>query len=226
MFDKNLYPVSLDHSNMSRWESYFEGVDVVLTSRGDFALGRLDSEVDSVIEVTGNFQNVYDLKIAFTNAVRTTPEFRDMDPLKRNCLYPDETRLDFFPVYSEANCRLECAWKHAAETCHCVPWFLMDHFPSQSMCEVFGNQCFKTMVDKRFEEPVKQCQKDCPHDCEITEFNVEPVPTYYNLKTLCQNGKKDMEAERKSICGYADAKFNHGDDTVDAFLVAKKFYWY
>lgn len=87
--------------------------------------------------------------MSFTNIVKTTDEFRSLSPKKRNCLYPKEKHLDFFPEYSETSCVLECAWSRAARECGCVPWFLRGHFPDRPMCELTGNACFRSIVDDR-----------------------------------------------------------------------------
>ena len=76
-------------------------------------------------------------------SVKTTNDFKSMGIERRNCLFPDEKELDFFPEYSEANCALECAWKRARMECNCVPWFLKRLFPEDSMCEITGNDCFR-----------------------------------------------------------------------------------
>lgn len=75
--------------------------------------------------------------------LRTTEEFRAMDPQRRRCYYEDEKPLVTFPVYTKENCELECAWKTALASCHCVPWFLMGQLPSTKLCDLFGNRCFR-----------------------------------------------------------------------------------
>ena len=41
---------------------------------------------------------------------------------------PEGTYTGIMDVYSQANCELECAWKRAASTCGCVPWFLKEYY--------------------------------------------------------------------------------------------------
>ena len=65
----------------------------------------------------------------------------------RKCYFPDEGDLDLFDYYSEANCRLECAWKKAEEICGCKPWFVPATDGSQ-VCFVLGNMCFEDIMKK------------------------------------------------------------------------------
>lgn len=92
-----------------------------------------------------------------------------MSPERRGCYYPDERHLDTSDGYTRENCVLECGWKRAASACACVPWFLKGHFPDQSVCEIFGNECFREVVDKKDES----CNADCLADCDtyIMEAN-------------------------------------------------------
>ena len=100
------------------------GSDVIVTPRGHFVPGRMDAEEDVVVSLMGEGYSARyeDIRIIFANLIGTTSEFRQMDPFKRGCLYPNEVSLDFFPVYSESNCVLEEAWKKARRECRCVPW--------------------------------------------------------------------------------------------------------
>jgi hypothetical protein len=73
-----------------------------------------------------------------------TPDIRDMSVTSRQCLFPDERTLKFFPVYSEPNCAVECAWERAKNSCVCVPWFLERYYPDSNICELSGNSCFRS----------------------------------------------------------------------------------
>lgn len=75
--------------------------------------------------------------------LKSTEEFRAMDPQRRRCYFEDEEKLLTFPVYTKENCELECAWNMAKESCNCVPWFLKRYFPSAKLCDLFGNTCFR-----------------------------------------------------------------------------------
>merc|ERR1712223_1710376 len=67
--------------------------------------------------------------------------YKDLKITSRNCLFPEEGDSKLFAHYTKSNCLLECAWKHAENTCGCRPW----HVPSEDgakTCFVLGNVCF------------------------------------------------------------------------------------
>ncbi len=91
--------------------------------------------------------------------------------MKRNCYFEGEVELDLFPIYHEANCVLECAWRFAESSCGCVPWFLKDSFPLTPMCEIYGNRCFKAIVDERYDRHLP-CDRTCLPDCNKVHYVV------------------------------------------------------
>ncbi len=103
-----------------------------------------------------------------------------MAPPKRNCLYPDEKELNHFPAYSEPNCVLECAWRHAALKCSCAPWFLREHHPEVDTCEAHGNQCFIEIVRGRYDLVGDECMEGCLPDCETVEYDIGPPEKKYS----------------------------------------------
>jgi hypothetical protein len=45
--------------------------------------------------------------------INSDDDIRDIDPFKRNCLFPDETdHIKLFKQYSQANCFFECSLLH------------------------------------------------------------------------------------------------------------------
>ena len=144
------------------WTSYEKYIfDVSITPHNYFSIGKLATRGD--YEGTYGDKKPYyatstKLGLTFTNIVRTTSDFRydsienlsradryprrSMDPKKRNCYFHDEKTLEFFPMYTEPNCMLECAWRAAAGNCGCVPWFLKskERFTGDRICEIFGNR--------------------------------------------------------------------------------------
>ena len=88
----------------------------------------------------------------------------------RKCYFPDEGDLEVFDYYSEANCRLECAWKKAEEICGCKPWFVPATDGSQ-ICFVLGNICFEDIMKKiEMEEIEVKC--DCQEDCILSRYTL------------------------------------------------------
>ncbi|XP_059085146.1 uncharacterized protein LOC131882107 [Tigriopus californicus] len=114
-----------------------------------------------------------DLKVDVIQVVKTTPEFKAMKWQTRNCLYPEEKKLSFFNKYSESSCFLECAWSKAKDQCGCVPWFLLDHFPDSSVCMIHGNNCFRNLIELRYELLREDCEANCLADCDRYTYQYE-----------------------------------------------------
>ena len=196
--------------------------DILITPKGNFAVGQLATKANSEALMGDMFpRNIYKMvKIYFTNIVRTTKEFRNLDPAKRNCLFKDEASLEHFPVYTEANCMVECAWRHAKEICLCVPWFLKGYFPEVPLCELFGNKCFRDVVDTRYKRLTGLCRNQCLPDCEITEFTIKKTTNKRVFTSqLCNRYMKGSEEEKKLICGYYEEKFDVKDPVMRALAV-------
>ncbi len=148
---------------------------IMVTPPDHYSIGQLAEERNTVFEHdTGKAVLNYldwNLQVDLDYIAGTTEEFRALDPHKRNCLFADEVELRMFPTYSEANCFLECAWEHAADICECAPWFLLDKFPATAMCELYGNRCFRNIIDHRFDGDIP-CQYECLPDCEKVHYVV------------------------------------------------------
>lgn len=55
-----------------------------------------------------------------------------------------------FHVISEQNCILECAFKHVADFCPCVPWFLHNYFPDKDICHILNIHCYEAITEERY----------------------------------------------------------------------------
>lgn len=109
-----------------------------------------------------------------------TEEFRSIGPLRRQCYYPEEKTLKAFPTYSKTNCELECTWREALDDCGCLPWYLRELFPSASMCDNFGNSCFRKYMNA-FNDGSQtfDCGGMCLNDCEGYSFNANAKHVFY-----------------------------------------------
>ena len=56
--------------------------------------------------------------------VSSTEEIREISPKARDCLYTDESGLDFYESYTYTNCKFECRVKEAEEKVKCIPWYI------------------------------------------------------------------------------------------------------
>ncbi len=75
------------------------------------------------------------------HVLNSTDVFKAMDPSQKRCyLHKGEKTLQYFNDYSEADCVLECAWKLARDHCQCIPWYMSKMYPSDKLCEIYGNR--------------------------------------------------------------------------------------
>lgn len=201
--DMQLKRVLMEEMNMKYTFAHNQPFDVIVSPWGHFSLDGTvkESDVTKVLSSKPSLQNEWHKETMHgymfllpTNVVKTTKEFKAMAPRSRNCYFGHEKELAYFPEYSSSNCKLECAWDMARKTCGCVPWFLMDYFPSSRVCEVFGNMCFKGIVDSRYdaedteEDKEGSCYVGCLDDCETTEFRVTLGTEKLGLKRYYDEG--------------------------------------
>ena len=91
-----------------------------VTDRGNYAVSKVQTDAEQVR--FNNYQSwaiqKRDLAFKVSNMVKPAPELRQMSPEARKCLYPHELDLEYFPVYSQTNCFLECGWKMSCLELH------------------------------------------------------------------------------------------------------------
>ncbi len=155
----------------------YSSIKYLVTSPGQFSAGRMAAKESSIFTFSD-----YEIRQSLVKMVRVsldyvtlgTEEFRAMDQHKRGCYYPEELELQIFPLYSEANCVLECSWHVARERCGCVPWFLSDYFPGTLMCEATANRCIRSVVNARYDKRhYHLCKERCLPDCEKVQYDAK-----------------------------------------------------
>lgn len=153
----------------------------MVTSPGNFAFGKYTEDTSFDVDAPISLA----LNVEIERVLDTTSDFKAMSLDKRRCLYPDERRLKFFPVYSEANCALECAWEATKELCQCVPWYLHRHFPDKDFCGFFGLSCFENLIANRYREIKTDCMSHCLRDCNSIEFKLIQPSTITLENQIC-----------------------------------------
>ncbi len=166
-----------------RQKTVVKKYDILVSPAGHFSLGRLTEEkkVTLTYEEAYTKSFVYNAEITIDYIARTTAGFHQMSQSTRGCAYSHEVSLDLLPVYNEANCVLECAWKSAKDTCGCVPWFLREYFPRLPICEFYGNSCFKAIVSGRH-SPNSSCSTSCLRDCDSIDYSVQFTRDFLKYK--------------------------------------------
>ncbi len=187
-------------------------------------VGQLAEEKNVVFDIEdGRVLNLpkWNLQVELDYITSTTDEFRALTPQKRDCLFGDELKLRLFKSYSEANCFLECAWEHAEKLCHCVPWFLLDLFPHSDMCEVYGNKCFRTIVDQRYSGNIP-CQYQCLQDCDKVRYIAKTIVDNSFGVRKGEYAKIILDFYKFALIFYCSFGTNDGDDLFYDYVIINK----
>ena len=119
--------------------------------------------------------------------VTSKPGFDAMELDVRNCKLPHETDgFVYLLKYTRIGCEYECAAGFATQSCKCLPWYYPNNFTYWAMCDMFGGNCFDSiMSDETF---YKKCPLQCLEDCQEMALTVLPTPTPLNVDNVCKEG--------------------------------------
>lgn len=127
-----------------------------------------------------------------------------MSPNRRGCYFWYEKELNFFPIYSEENCIVECGWQSAAVECGCVPWYLNEHFPDALLCDqLLGQPCFDKIMTARSDLDTK-CIQQCLPNCITMDISIGD-----ELFGQADRSKSCKEAHDGLRCDYLESKTNN-----------------
>ena len=107
-------------------------------------------------------------------------DLRDVPVNKRKCRFDDENEdLVIFEKYSQTACRI----KQAKTVCGCYPWYVpaMPKSTRHTICDVYGNFCFKEMLKKVYHD----CLKKCIPNCHQIEFTYTQEQILRDPETVC-----------------------------------------
>ena len=114
----------------------------------------------------------------------TSPNAKSLSVDKRQCLFRDEMKSgSIFNDYTQVNCQFECLLKSSYEKCHCVPWDFPKLNETWKICDLFGRECFKTLMKNTTES--SKC--NCPLDCATTRYAYSIDTTPLNPALICSN---------------------------------------
>ena len=104
-------------------------------------------------------------------------ELHDIPVAKRNCKFQDENEdLEIFEIYTQSACEYECKIKKAEKICGCYPWYVpaIPKAARHTICDVYGNFCFKETAKNISVECLKYCTPNC-YQIEFTSTQ-EQIP--------------------------------------------------
>jgi hypothetical protein len=121
-------------------------------------------------------QNGFQIKAGHNNIValtatkvEATDALKDLDPVSRNCLFPDESEsLKIYKSYSQSNCVLECSLFYAQKMLFseinttCTPWYLPFPDGDVTLCDPWQAIRISDLMFKDIPDIVcSHCLPDC-----------------------------------------------------------------
>jgi acid-sensing ion channel, other len=116
----------------------------------------------------------------------TSPKLQSYDPEIRQCFFEDEKKLQFFKLYTQSNCEIECLANFTLKTCGCVKFSM----PRENETKICGHdmlECYNDAEDQLLEAKLKQglsltgrTECNCKPSCTSIHYNAEISQTDFN----------------------------------------------
>ena len=134
--------------------------------------------------------------------VSATEALMDIPLSQRKCKLPHESESQLFQKYSQTSCEFECKIKLSADQCSCIPWDIPrpDGDFYWPICDVYGNSCFFSALNKY--DAVDNCK--CLPDCNGVRFSINEQEFKTNIDDYCSdpNGIGKRLVKDKLESGY------------------------
>ena len=100
---------------------------------------------------------------------------------KRKCRFDDETEdLTMLNNYTQSGCVFEHQMKEVFAKCQCVPWFIPTLKTNYSICDVYGNKCYESVLKHSRE------LKNCPPSCNLVQFSKSLILEKIDHEAVCE----------------------------------------
>lgn len=113
------------------------------------------------------------VKVLIPQVTSISDDVRDMDEGSRKCRLTSESNgMEILSEYTKAGCRYECALRHSAQECRCMPW----NYPGPvgnitKTCDLHSTPCFERAMARQ-----NKIKCDCPVDCSSLRLGLsEPA---------------------------------------------------
>ncbi|KAF5291401.1 hypothetical protein FQR65_LT01711 [Abscondita terminalis] len=161
----------------------------------------------------------------------TSDGLKGYHPHRRQCYFPSERQLQFYKVYTQQNCEVECLANYTLNRCGCVSYHMPHERstklcgPSKTMCVHYASVSLLTdEVEKNFDTTKAGHQEcDCLPACTSLTYNSENSQADFNWPKVFEASKtnfkgvtlffKEMQfitSERNELYGPTDFLANCG----------------
>lgn len=144
------------------------------------------------------------------DVITTSPGLHAYSPKRRQCYFNGESKLNFFKVYTQSNCELECLTEFTLKECGCVK-FSQPHNSKTKVCNLEKVECYrnaeKNFMKRKLEEKLHEESKDNgnsiirgyypPHQNYSSSFNYTFMDTtnYSNFLVLKTTNEHEVFSE-------------------------------
>lgn len=145
------------------------------------------------------------------NVITSSLKLQTFQAERRQCYLQHERYLQFFKVYTQANCNLECLTNHTLRVCGCVA-FSMPRTDSTRICGLKKKPCYEKVVP--YEDPDSSLKCNCMPTCNSLEYDVDIFHAEYNkdefnvqqtsVVTVFFKSSQIITLKRSELYGFSD----------------------
>ncbi|KAF7281904.1 hypothetical protein GWI33_004065 [Rhynchophorus ferrugineus] len=151
------------------------------------------------------------------NIIGTSETVKKYDPSKRNCYYTSERYLNYFKLYSQENCQIECRTNFSIAICGCID-FYMPRYNDTPICRRSNLVCLfnaqetllNTIIDRQLarlrgtdnhsSDIIDNC--DCLPICTSMAYTVETTQTHWDWENLLPPPNSSRKLSRSAFQVY------------------------
>ncbi|CAK1555788.1 unnamed protein product [Leptosia nina] len=163
--------------------------------------------------------------VAVKPKMMTTSEgLKPYDPHRRQCYFPSERYLQYFKVYTQANCEMECLTNFTFARCGCVH-FGMPHGSNMSICNAGSIQCIKKAQMELVTVEIKTGLAEEDSDLNGTLGDARKVAAECKCLQACTSIEYEAETSQADFDGKALFRAYHlPNDTVEEDLLFSRVF--
>jgi hypothetical protein len=128
-----------------------------------------------------NFKNIFEMSgkrnvevYVIPEIVTSSKDFMKLPLRQRNCYLDNEKKLNFFKIYTQRNCEIECLSYKLLKTCNCVPFDVIRDNKTK-VCELFDYICVENTKSEISASREHHNDCNCLQPCNYITYNYELI---------------------------------------------------
>jgi len=108
--------------------------------------------------------------------ITSSDDFSSLSLDQRNCYLKNERKLNFFKIYTQRNCEIECLSQKMFRSCGCVPYDVIRDNQTK-ICDFLDYICIQNVRSQinTEENLVNRC--NCLQPCDYISYSIEIIKT-------------------------------------------------